>query len=300
MAAKLRSWARSVAPYLEAIRRGEEAAILAALERAARSHRLLAPFVFAVGGVAILLAGIRLLLVNWRLTVIQLLPAIWLWAAMYDLRLHLLHEDSAISLGGAGLVPVGLLITAVTAACFYLNAVFGFAVAAPGTPSVRVGIDGARRHLRPVLAWGVGFGVVLAVCATALARGERLWFTLALGIVVGLMMVAYVAVPARLVGAPAARRSRRDRLSAGAIGAALGVMVSAPPYLLGRIGLLLIGSPILRIPGFILFAIGITLQVGATGAVRAVKMGAKLAPGAAGPTGGTTSVTDQVSRPEDR
>jgi uncharacterized membrane protein len=300
LAAKLRSWARTAAPYLEAIRRGEEDAILAELEAAARAHRLLSPFVFAVGGVAILLAGIRLLLVNWRLTVIQLLPAMWLWAAMYDLRLHLIHEDSAISLSGLGLVPVGLAIALVTAACFYLNAVFGFAVAAPGEPSVRAGLDGARRHARTVLVWGFFFGVALAVTATAVARGERLWFTLALGIVVGLMMVAYVAVPARLVGAPQARRSRRDRLSAGAIGAALGVMVSAPPYLLGRIGLLLIGSPVLRVPGFVIFGIGVTLQVGATGAVRAVKMGSKLGPGATRPDGGAAQPTGQVSRGGDR
>jgi len=89
------------------------------------------------------------------------------------------------------------------------------------------------------------------------------------------MMVAYVAVPARLVGVRS-QRSRRDRLSASAIGAALGVLVSAPPYVIGRIGLLMIGSPVLRIPGVILFAVGITLQAGATSAVRAVKMGAKL------------------------
>jgi hypothetical protein len=274
----VRSRVAGLAPYVEAIRRGEEDALLAEIERAARSRRYLAPFVFAVGGVAMLLAGIRLLLVNWRLTVIQLLPAMWLWAAMYDLRLHLLDDDSAILLSGAGLLPVGFLIAAVTAACFYLNAVFGFAIAEKPTPSVRAGLAGARRHLRSILAWGFGFGVILAICATALARGQRFWFTLAMGIVVGLMMVAYVAVPARLVGAPPSRRSRRDRLSAGAIGAALGVMVSAPSYLLVRIGLLLIGSPVLRIPGFVLFTIGITFQVGATGAVRAVKMGAKLAP----------------------
>jgi uncharacterized membrane protein len=284
LAAKLRSWARSLAPHVEAIRRGDEEALLGWLEARAREHRYLAPFVFALGGVSMLLAGLRLLLVNWRLTAIQLLPAMWLWAAMYDLRLHLLDEGSAISLAGVGLVPVGALIAAVTAACFYLNGVFAFAIADPGEPSVRAGLAGARRHRRTVLAWGLVFGIALALCATAMARGERFWFTLAMGIVVGLMMVAYVAVPARLVGARPAR-SRRDRLSAGAIGAALGVMVSAPPYLLLRIGLLLVGTSLLRLPGFVILALGAILQVGATGAVRAMKMGAKLAPGAAAEEG---------------
>ena len=53
-------------------------------------------------------------------------------------------------------------------------------------------------------------------------------------------------------------------------------MVSAPAYLLGRIGLLMIGSPFLRLPGILIFLIGFTLQAGATSAVKAVKMGAKL------------------------
>jgi hypothetical protein len=90
------------------------------------------------------------------------------------------------------------------------------------------------------------------------------------------MMVAYVAVPARLIGVDAGKVSRRDRLSASVVGSALGAVVSAPAYLLGRIGLLMIGSPFLRFPGILIFLVGFTLQAGATSAVKAVKMGAKL------------------------
>ena len=38
----------------------------------------------------------------------------------------------------------------------------------------------------------------------------------------------------------------------------------------------MIGSPFLRFPGILLFLLGFTLQAGATSAVKAVKMGAKL------------------------
>lgn len=38
----------------------------------------------------------------------------------------------------------------------------------------------------------------------------------------------------------------------------------------------MIGSPILRFPGLLLFLVAATLQAGATSAVRAVKMGARL------------------------
>jgi hypothetical protein len=76
--------------------------------------------------------------------------------------------------------------------------------------------------------------------------------------------------------------SRRDRLSASIVGSALGAVVSTPAYLLGRIGLLMLGSPFLRFPGLLIFLLGFTLQAGATSAVKAVKMGAKLGRGTAG------------------
>jgi hypothetical protein len=261
--------------YVRAIRDGDEEALLRALESFVAKRPRLAPFAFVFGGVAMLFAGLKLLVVNWRLTVVQLLPAIWIWLAMYDLRLHLLRDTSVVELSGAALVAVGAVVTAITAACFYLNAVFAFAIAQSGRPEVRPAVAEARPHLRTILGAGTAVGVALAICTTALPHGDRFWFTLSLGIVVGVMMVAYVAVPARLIGLRTAR-SPRDRLAATAVGGILGVIVSAPPYLLGRIGLLMIGSPVLRIPGVLLFAAGVILQAGATGVVRAMKMGAKL------------------------
>ena len=56
-------------------------------------------------------------------------------------------------------------------------------------------------------------------------------------------------------------------------------MVCTPPYALGRVGLLLLGSNTLFPLGIILFIIGLTLQAGATGAVKAIKMSAKLVSG---------------------
>jgi hypothetical protein len=232
-----------------------------------------------VGGLAMLLAGVRLLFSNWRLTLVQVLPAVWIWLAMYDLRAYLLRGDSVGGLRGPVVTPIVLAIAAITAGCFFLNAVFGFAVVQRGTPRVRPAFDEARRHLPVLLGSGTVVGLFLGVTVTILPRTDGPWFVLALGVVIGVMMVAYVAIPARLIGVKPTG-SRRDRLSASAIGTALGVMVSAPPYLLGRIGLLMLGSPVFFIPGLVLFALGITLQAGATGAVKAVKMSAKLsAPG---------------------
>ena len=92
------------------------------------------------------------------------------------------------------------------------------------------------------------------------------------------MMVSYVAVPARLIGMKTTY-SKRDKLTATAVGGAVGAVVCTPPYVLGRVGLLMLGSHTLFTLGVILLAVGLTLQAGATGAVKAIKMSAKLVSG---------------------
>jgi hypothetical protein len=104
--------------------------------------------------------------------------------------------------------------------------------------------------------------------------------TLSLGVVAGAMMVCYIAVLARLIGRKPAQ-SKRDKLTTSAVGAALGATVCTPPYLLGRLGILMLGSKVLLIPGAFVLAVAVTLQAGATGAVRAIKMTASLGKGRA-------------------
>jgi len=89
------------------------------------------------------------------------------------------------------------------------------------------------------------------------------------------MMICYVSVPARLIGVTTTR-SRRDKVTAAAVGGALGAVVTSPPYLLGRVGILLLGSHTLFFLGIIFLAVGGVLEAGAEGAVKAVKVSAKL------------------------
>jgi hypothetical protein len=90
------------------------------------------------------------------------------------------------------------------------------------------------------------------------------------------MMLCYIAVPARLVGVEKKARSRRDTLAATAVGGAVGGVVCSPPYMLGRLGILMLGWPYVFWLGVILIIVGVTLQTGATSAVKAVKFSAKL------------------------
>jgi hypothetical protein len=59
----------------------------------------------------------------------------------------------------------------------------------------------------------------------------------------------------------------------------MGALICMPAYVIGRIGLLLLGSGAVFWLGVVVLAVGFALQAGATGAVKAIKMSAKLAAG---------------------
>lgn len=267
-----------IAALVRAIEENDDAKIEAAVLRLSRSRRGLAPLAFIVGAFVMLVDGLRLLVSNWRLVLVQALPAMWIWFAMYDLKAHLLHGKQFSVIRGPILIPFSLVIVALTVVSFILNAVFAFSIAEPGIPEVQPAFARARRHWVPIVSSGVVVGSALAFATMVVTRWGRPWFTIVLGVVVGVMMLCYVAVPARLIGAGPVQ-SKRDKLAASAVSGAVGATVCTPPYLLGRVGLLMLGSKALLIPGIFVFALGLKLQAGATGAVRAIKMSTSLVAG---------------------
>jgi hypothetical protein len=267
-----------VRQFIDAVRDSDRAAVEEAVVRLSRSRRWLAPLALAVGALTMLFDGVKLLFTNWRLSLVQILPAMWIWAAMLDLKAHLLHGKSFHVLTGPIVIPIVLAVAVITAAGFFLNAVFAFAIAGEGPPAIRPAFAQARSHLAVVLGWGAAVGICLGLATVVFVRWGLFWFGLSLSIVVAVMMVCYVAVPARLVGVKTTS-SKRDKLTAAAVGSAIGGVVCTPPYVLGRVGLLMLGSHTLFIAGCVVLAIGVTLQAGATGAVKAVKMSAKLVSG---------------------
>jgi hypothetical protein len=268
-----------VGEFVQAVRDSDREVVDEMLLRLSRSRPWLAPLALAVGAFAMLFDGVKLLFSNWRLTLIQVLPAMWIWAAMLDLKAHVLHGQSFHELKGpAVVIPLVLGVAVITAASFYLNAVFAFAITQPGRPRIRPALTQARSHLAIVLTSGGIVGILLGVATLVVDRWGLFWFAVSLSIVVGLMMVCYVAVPSRLIGFKP-KQSRRDKLTATAVGGAVGAVICTPPYALGRIGLLMLGSHVLFILGVILLVVGFTLQAGATGAVKTVKMSAKLVSG---------------------
>jgi hypothetical protein len=266
---------RALERLVRAVRDGDEATVEELVLRLSRSRRVLAPLALVVGGFVMLFHGLKLLVTNWRLTLVQILPAMWIWLAMMDLKLHVLKGKSFHVLRGPVLIPIVLAIAAVTAASFFLNAVFGFAIVQSATPKLRPAFAQARSRLAVILGPGVIVGLILGFATMVVTRWGRPWFGISLSIAVGVMMVCYVAVPARLIGVKP-NTSRRDKLAASAVGGTVGAIVCTPPYLLGRLGILMLGSSALLIPGVLVVAFAATVQAGATGAVKTVKMSAKL------------------------
>jgi hypothetical protein len=257
------------------INSSDDAAVERAVLRLSQSHRWLAPLALIVGAFLMLFQGLKLLVTNWRLTLVQILPAMWIWIAMLDIKIHLLHGRQFHVLRGPLLVPAIVAVTALTAGSFFLNAVFAFAISEPGAPKIRPAFARARRHLGVILTWGSGVGLALSFSALIATRWGRWPFAISQSIVVGIMMLCYLAVPARLVGMKK-KRSRRDTLAASAVGGAVEAVVCSPPYMLGRLGILMLGWSGLFWLAVILIVIGATLQTGVTSAVKAVKFSAKL------------------------
>ena len=267
-----------VGHLIQAVRSADEAVVDDAVLRLSRSRPWLAPLALAIGALAMLFDGVKLLFTNWRLTLVQVLPAMWIWAAMYDLKAKVLRGKQFAELSGLPLaISLVAGITVITAASFYLNAVFAFAIVEPGRPAIRPAFSRARYHLARVLGSGAILGILLGLSAIVVPRywGGLFWFAVSLSIVIGIMMVCYVAVPSRLIGVKTTY-SRRDKLTVSAVGGTIGAVVCTPPYVLGRVGLLMLGSKLLFVPGIILLAVGATLMAAATGAVKTVRLSARL------------------------
>jgi hypothetical protein len=261
--------------FLDYVKRGDEARVQQSVLSLSEKHRLLGPFALVVGSFVMLFAGLKLLVTNWRLLLIQILPAMWIWLGMLDFKAHVLRGNEFHVVRGPLLIPVWIGVVAITAACFYLNAVFAFAIGKGSTPEIRPAFSEARKHLHVILGWGAAVGVLLGFATTIVVRWGSFWFAIALGVVLAIMMVSYVALPARLIGLKP-NPSRRDKLATSAIGGVVGAIVCSPPYAIARGGILLLGTKSLFVLGVILVSVGVALQAGATGAVKTIKLSASL------------------------
>ena len=270
-----RRW-QALARLARAVSAADEHEVEAALRQLSGTRRLLAPLGYLAGGFVLLLDGLKLLVLNWRLTIIEILPAVWIWLTFWDLKAHALKGRTFEVVRGPTAVLVAVVVVAVTVGAYWCNAVFAFTVAGVRPPRIRPALAQVRSHLGLILGWGVVVGLAHAVTTVYVARHGDPAFSICLSIVLLVMMVSFVSVPAQLIGART-KAPLRVKVTGAAAGGALSAVLTSPGFVLNRLGLLLAGTSLLRIPGVVLFSIGVALEAAATSGAKAVKLGSKWA-----------------------
>jgi len=265
---------------IRAIAEVDATEIEAAAQQLGQSRRMLTPLAWVAGTLVLLINGIKLLILNWRLTVLQLVPASWVWLAMWDLKRHLLHGDSFAHLTLPARAALIAAILAFSVLAYWCNTVFAFAIDAPPPPRIAPAMRRAREGRGLIVSSGLALGTVLAFATITVPRYFGPWvFALILSVVIGLMMVSFVTVPARIIGLKQQKLPPKQALARSAVGGALSAVVMTPGFLMGRIGLILLGMKHFHLLGFVLLSIGTALYAAGMSSVKAVKLSMKLSPG---------------------
>jgi hypothetical protein len=255
-----------------AVRSTDSASVESALADLGK-RRWLAPLAYAAGTVAVVFDGVLLLLRNWRLTLLQLFPAVWIWAMTWNMR-HRTLANPDISTNISVLIAIGVVLAAQTA--YWCNATFAYAIAQGPTTDFRAAFRQARLHWRVVgglalLTGGLQAGIWL-LAPHVVSR----WLWVALLAMFVVQVYLFIAIPAWLLRARKVGTRRERTIQSMTTGVLSGV-ASMPGFLLNRIGFLLLGSS-LWVIGVVCVSIGAVLHVTASSSVRVVKMSLRLRP----------------------
>ena len=106
---------------------------------------------------------------------------------------------------------------------------------------------------------------------------ERPLFYLAvLSGVYALMLIGFVAVPARILGVRKHKLPFTQTVGHWGVSGALSAVAMGPGFILDRLGLILLGVRGFHIIGFVLLSIGTALYAAGMSSVKAVKLSMKL------------------------
>jgi hypothetical protein len=265
---------------VQAVRSTDPSTVESALRDLGGRRRWLVPLVYAAGTVAVVFDGVLLLLRNWRLSLLQVTPAVWIWVMTWNLRHHFV-EKTTIPAGAAVAIAVAVLLAAQVA--YWCNATFAFTIAQSGTSDIRDAFREARGHARLIGGLALLTGGVQAGIWLVMPHLNTHWLWLALLLMFVVQVYLFIAIPCWLLGV-GKTGSRRERTTQSATTGILSGVAAMPGFLLNRIGLLVLGAGTLGLGiGVALVAIGAVLHVTASTSVRVVKLSVRLRPAAAQP-----------------
>lgn len=262
----------AIARAVAAVRSTDPASVESALHELGGRRRWLTPLAYAAGTVAVVFDGVVLLLRNWRLTLLQVVPATWIWAMTWNLKNHALSKPS-ISTTIAILLAIGVLVGAQIA--YWCNATFAFTMVQGATTDIRAAFREARPHWRLVGGLALLTSSVQAGIWLLVPHLHVKWLWIALLVMFVVQVYLFVAIPCWLLGVRKSG-SRSERTTQSLTTGVLSGVASTPGFLLNRIGLLLMGTGSLWILGVAIVSIGAVLHVTASSSVRVVKMSLRL------------------------
>lgn len=247
-----------------------------AARRLGSTRRYLAPVAWIAGMLVLVVRGIGLLLSNWRLLVLELVPATWVWLIMWDLHRQKLRN-----------VPIGdpsfeHVLTAVAAsslagiAALWCNSVFGFAITHE-SPSVRRAIEQVRPFRQRVLAAGILMGVVVTIGFAVIPELKPRWVYYGfLGGMYGILLTALVVLPAWIIGIPRKRFGPVQTVQRWVTGWVLGAVAMGPGFVVMRIGGLLLDTRGFEWLGYVMITGGAVLYAAGLSCLKAVTLSMKL------------------------
>lgn len=263
------------------MRSTDPAAVESALKDLGGRRRWFGPLAYAAGTVAVVFDGVLLLLRNWRLTLLQLFPAVWIWAMTWNMK-HRALSKSTFSTSAVVAVAIGVLLAAQVA--YWCNATFGYTMVQGATKDIRAAFKEARPHWRLVGGLALLTGGAQAAIWLAMPRLQTDWLWIAFFVMFAVQVYLFIAIPCWLLGVRKTGSKRERRTQSLTTGVLSGV-AALPGFLLNRIGWLLLGSSVWIVGGALL-AIGAVLHVTASSSVRVVKLSVRLRPDDHGAAGG--------------
>lgn len=249
--------------------------LLAAIGRVRVGRALHGPLDFLAGAVLLVLHSVLLLVGNWRLLVLELVPAVWIAAVLWDWRFHVVEGNELVEVRGAWAAVIAVGVVLATVVSYWCNVAFVHAALGP-RPSLRGALREAGRHRRLILGAGLAVGALHAwVSVRGPVRGLPT-VTIGLGLVALLDLYLYSALPGQALGLDRRRASPREYVATTVTSGALSMAISLPGVTLALVAHALLGTSVLRVLGVVVLAVAVLLQVAASSSSRAVSMWSRL------------------------
>jgi hypothetical protein len=133
----------------------------------------------------------------WRLTLLQLFPAVWIWVMAWNMKTHLASK-STFSTSAVIAAAIGVLLAAQVA--YWCNATFAYTMAQSATADIRAAFGAARRHWRLISGLALLTGGVQVLIYLLMPRLQADWLWVALLAMFGVQVYLFIAIPCWLLG----------------------------------------------------------------------------------------------------